>query len=544
MAYRANRGRGGFQSNKLQTINQQEKMLAAKKKEILLKLEEKKKKKLAEEEAKLASLATSSIPLPVLPAAPAPSLKKNETPSPSKPQSQPPSQPPSAGQNTFSNDGSFLEQFRKMQEAAANKEEKSLISIANTNPPPPPPPLDLRVEPPAPLPVTHYPPPPIPNTYIKSAAPVAPPSMMFSKPAVFQDSDSDEEQDSSGKILPPEDPDLRKLIETFAKSVAEGGTVIEDIATKNHRGNPKYRFLTDTSCKLHDYYRQKVGEYRIKKQQVFADKTVAWLANKDNPSSSQPSNDDSFQGKRKRKSRWGETNSDITPPKIAVGTLSVASVMNPVGMVGTSELSDEQKKQFIEQKQMQAMYDAVISRQKELMQQQQHHEELKRQYEYDSDEDTEGGTWEHKLRSKEMKKTQEYAEKLTTFGRGKHHLGDFLPPEELNKFMETLNSLKEGRTPDYSDYKEFKLQADNIGFQMLQKLGWKDGEGLGSEAQGITAPVNRAAQRSDNQGLGIERPADLTKEDADNEYDAYRKRMMLAYRFRPNPLNNPRRPYY
>lgn len=35
-------------------------------------------------------------------------------------------------------------------------------------------------------------------------------------------------------------------------------------------------------------------------------------------------------------------------------------------------------------------------------------------------------------------------------------------------------------------------------------------------------------------GLGIDRPAELTK--SDDEYDAYRKRMMLAYRFRPNPL--------
>lgn len=35
-------------------------------------------------------------------------------------------------------------------------------------------------------------------------------------------------------------------------------------------------------------------------------------------------------------------------------------------------------------------------------------------------------------------------------------------------------------------------------------------------------------------GLGIDRPAELTKND--DEYDAYRKRMMLAYRFRPNPL--------
>lgn len=35
-------------------------------------------------------------------------------------------------------------------------------------------------------------------------------------------------------------------------------------------------------------------------------------------------------------------------------------------------------------------------------------------------------------------------------------------------------------------------------------------------------------------GLGIDRPAELSK--SDDEYDAYRKRMMLAYRFRPNPL--------
>ena len=34
--------------------------------------------------------------------------------------------------------------------------------------------------------------------------------------------------------------------------------------------------------------------------------------------------------------------------------------------------------------------------------------------------------------------------------------------------------------------------------------------------------------------LGIDRPEELSKED--DEYEAYRKRMMLAYRFRPNPL--------
>ena len=30
-----------------------------------------------------------------------------------------------------------------------------------------------------------------------------------------------------------------------------------------------------------------------------------------------------------------------------------------------------------------------------------------------------------------------------------------------------------------------------MGYQMLVKLGWKEGAGLGSQGQGITQPVNR-----------------------------------------------------
>ena len=54
-----------------------------------------------------------------------------------------------------------------------------------------------------------------------------------------------------------------------------------------------------------------------------------------------------------------------------------------------------------------------------------------------------------------------------------------------------LKALKEGREPDHSDYKKFKLTCENVGFQMLQKMGWKEGEGLGSEGQGIKNPVNK-----------------------------------------------------
>lgn len=38
----------------------------------------------------------------------------------------------------------------------------------------------------------------------------------------------------------------------------------------------------------------------------------------------------------------------------------------------------------------------------------------------------------------------EWAESLTEMGKGKHFIGDFLPPEELEKFMETFKALKVG----------------------------------------------------------------------------------------------------
>lgn len=60
-------------------------------------------------------------------------------------------------------------------------------------------------------------------------------------------------------------------------------------------------------------------------------------------------------------------------------------------------------------------------------------------YAYDSDEDTEGGTWEHKLRQQEMVATQLWADELTERSKGRHHIGDFLPPDELERFMEKVS---------------------------------------------------------------------------------------------------------
>jgi splicing factor 4 len=59
------------------------------------------------------------------------------------------------------------------------------------------------------------------------------------------------------------------------------------------------------------------------------------------------------------------------------------------------------------------------------------------------------------------------------------------------EFMEKWDARKMGREADLSDYKAHALTRENKGFKMLEKLGWRQGQGLGTDNQGITAPVNK-----------------------------------------------------
>ncbi|NXP39491.1 SUGP1 protein, partial [Leiothrix lutea] len=396
------------------------------------------------------------------------------------------------------------------------------------------------------------------------------------------------------KVSPPADQETRDSAEKLAQFVAAGGPEVEAIALQNNRDNPAFRFLYEPHSKGHRYYRQKLEEFRRARatpgNSPFPGESG--LKRKTSPEASPsplgfppppplplpvpvppalplpvpspavpvPSASPSPSTKKKRKSRWGpeEEKVELPLPQLvqqldSPSPLSVQDLKGlgyekgkPVGLVGVTELSEAQKKQLKEQQEMQQMYDMIMKHKRAMQEMQLLWERALQQHQhgYDSDEevDSELGTWEHRLRRMEMDKTREWAEQLTQMGRGKHFIGDFLPPDELEKFMETFKALKEGREPDYSEYKEFKLTVENIGYQMLMKMGWKEGEGLGSDGQGIKNPVSKGTTALDGAGFGIERPAELTKED--DEYEAFRKRMMLAYRFRPNPLNNPRRPYY
>jgi splicing factor 4 len=155
-------------------------------------------------------------------------------------------------------------------------------------------------------------------------------------------------------------------------------------------------------------------------------------------------------------------------------------------------------------------------------------------------------------------------------------MADYLPPDILNQFLKNAEAVSKGESSsslnkDKADDK--KITDSNIGYQLLSKSGWIEGSGLGATGSGIIQPLSATGSSNSNkvggtigtssssssssscsssnilnrpsvEGSGIGIHATHEVQANDNEFDQYRKRMMLAYRFRPNPLNNPRRDYY
>lgn len=129
------------------------------------------------------------------------------------------------------------------------------------------------------------------------------------------------------------------------------------------------------------------------------------------------------------------------------------------------------------------------------------------------------------------------------------HVGNLLPADEMAKYT----SLLPGRKPAADQKKEPEkvvLDASNAGFKMLSKMGWKAGKGLGANEDGKVVPVGAEKSSSDKSGaaagsahgVGSSHTWDL--DGTEDVFEQYRKRMMLGYRHRPNPNNNPRKLYY
>ncbi|PSS11992.1 SURP and G-patch domain-containing protein [Actinidia chinensis var. chinensis] len=282
---------------------------------------------------------------------------------------------------------------------------------------------------------------------------------------------------------PPSDPTVKKVADKLASFVAKNGRPFEHITRQKNPGDTPFKFLFDESCADYKYY-----EYQLREEEK------ALLQSTDSPSS-QSGGTSAAPSSISGSQRSHQQRPNYQTPASALyesSECSAPAVVDPISRM-----------EFFMKKAAQ--------------------EERRRQPKQSKDEMPPPACLQ------------------AAPGKKGHHMGDYIPQEELEKFLATCNDAAAQKAAKETAEKA-KIQSDNVGHKLLSKMGWKEGEGLGSSKSGIADPIMAGNVKKDHLGVGAHQPGEVTSED--DIYEQYKKRMMLGYRYRPNPLNNPRKSYY
>ncbi|KAF3780259.1 SURP and G-patch domain-containing protein [Nymphaea thermarum] len=313
--------------------------------------------------------------------------------------------------------------------------------------------------------------------------------------------DASEQGSSRRDALPysPSDPAVKNVADKLASFVAKNGRQFEDVTRQRNPGDTPFKFLFDVNCPDYKYY-----EFRL------AEEERALSQAKDSQSTTSASSSTSSRMSSSSQKRSSQQHSNYQIPTSALYDADGdprSSVQGKTSSYGepSAPASDDPI----------AMMEFYMKKAAQ--------EERKRQPRQSKDEMPPPAS----LQGGPAKKG--------------HHMGDFIPQDELDKFLATCNDAAAQKAAKEAAEKA-KIQADNVGHKLLSKMGWREGEGLGSSRSGRADPVMAGSVKLNNLGVGAEVPGEVTPED--DIYEQYKKRMMLGYRYRPNPLNNPRKAYY
>ncbi|GBG75240.1 hypothetical protein CBR_g19876 [Chara braunii] len=305
---------------------------------------------------------------------------------------------------------------------------------------------------------------------------------------------------------PPSDPDVQRVADKLASFVAKTGRQFENITRQKNPGDTPFRFLFDTSCADYKYYEWKLAQ----------EEAALGVDSQRAGSSS------------------GAAGSHRPPPK--EGQSVPTRYQTPASALYTSDDLSSRPSKFhdampVPSSTAPASAGASAG-----------------QSAGEVDSVTMMEYFMKKAARQDLRKpskSNESSQNRTgaasgAAGRG-HHMGDFIPEEELQKFLARCNDVK-AQAKALEAAESAKIQSDNVGHKLLSKMGWKEGMGLGSSGGGRADPVEAGSVKLNNLGVGAQHPGEVTPED--DIYEQYKKRMMLGYRYRPNPLNNPRKAYY
>lgn len=305
--------------------------------------------------------------------------------------------------------------------------------------------------------------------------------------------------------LSPSDPTVKKVADKLASFVAKNGRQFEHVTRQKNPGDTPFKFLFDESCADYKYY-----EFRLSEEEKVLSQSADSQTSQSGASSATPDTTGISQKSHQQQLNYQIPASALYEAPENARTSMTAAQTASTGRSGYVESSAQTSADPI------AMMEFYMKKAAQ--------EERRRQ-------------------PKQSKDEMPPPASLQGSGPGKrgHHMGDYIPPEELNKFMATCNDVSAQKAAKVAADRA-KIQADNVGHRLLSKMGWKEGEGLGSSRSGIADPIKAGNVKIDNLGVGASQPGEVTPED--DIYEQYKKRMMLGYRYRPNPMNNPRKAYY
>jgi hypothetical protein len=142
---------------------------------------------------------------------------------------------------------------------------------------------------------------------------------------------------------------------------------------------------------------------------------------------------------------------------------------------------------------------------------------------------------EHRARAREQLKTAQKSLELTLMNQGKSQLTDYIPRDVLAQFNRQAAAAK-ARAKIPSD----RPSESCVDLKTFQS-GPKEYLDLLIGPKESVPPVSAKA----NSGIGFLHSSTnyVIPTTDDDDVEIFRKRMTLAYKFRPNPMNNPRREY-
>ncbi|PAN11163.1 hypothetical protein PAHAL_2G203500 [Panicum hallii] len=292
---------------------------------------------------------------------------------------------------------------------------------------------------------------------------------------------------------PPNDMTVRQVADKLASFVAKNGRQFENITRQRNPGDTPFKFLFDKHCPDYKYYEFRLAE----EEKILAQSKEAEASRNANIASSKAP-------VGLHRSSFEQKPSYQTPASALYGAYEGSSSQGSSSSYGDTSVPSDPV----------ALMEFYMKK---------------------------AAQEERKRPPRQSKDEMPPPPSLQGPPKKGHHMGDFIPPEELEKFMARCNDAEAQKATKEAAEKA-KIQADNIGHKLLSKMGWREGEGLGSERRGRADPIMAGDVKKDHLGVGAVQPGEVTSED--DIYEQYKKRMMLGYRYRPNPLNNPRKAYY